>query len=73
MFFGIGAIAAMALAAALLLVGFALSGMWPGLSWAIGGGLALVAIVAGARWLRAAVTGESPARPADAADHRGAI
>jgi hypothetical protein len=44
------------------MVGFAASGVWPGVSWAIGGSLAIVGFVVGARWLRIAIVGQSPVR-----------
>ena len=67
---GVGAVGA---AAALLLAGFAFSGVWPGLSWALGGALALVALVVAARLFRAAFTGRSPTKSVEQLGGRGAI
>jgi uncharacterized protein (DUF58 family) len=66
-------VAALGAAAALLLAGFAFSGLWPGVSWAVGGALALVALVVAARSFRAAFTGRSPTKSAEQIGGRGAI
>ena len=71
--FAVGGVATLCLAAVLLALGFALSGLWPGISWAIGAALALVAIAVSARWLRAAMTGQSPGSQRKPPEQRGAI
>jgi membrane protein implicated in regulation of membrane protease activity len=71
--FAVLGVAALAAAAALLLAGFAFSGLWPGVSWAVGGALALVALVVAARSFRAAFTVRSPTKSAEQIGGRGAI
>ena len=53
--------------------GFALSGVWPGLSWAFGGALALVAIFSAVRLLRAAITGYSSPGRRGPPEQRGVV
>jgi membrane protein implicated in regulation of membrane protease activity len=71
--FAVLGVAALAAAAALLLAGFAFSGVWPGVSWAVGGALALVALAVAARSFRAAFTGRSPTKSAEQIGGRGAV
>jgi len=70
--FALGGVLLVALAAACAAAGFALSGMWPGLSWALGAAPGFVLLLPAARWLRAAITGRVPQRPRDA-ERRGTI
>ena len=63
----LGAVICFCVAAGLLAAGFALSSVWPGVSWAVGGALALVILLLAGSWLRAAVSGrprERQERPA---------
>jgi len=69
----VAGVGALCLAAALAAAGFALSGMWPGLSWAIGGAFALVAIFGAVKLLRAAITGYSSPGRGGPPEQRGAI
>jgi len=71
--FAVGGVATLCLAVVLLALGFTLSGLWPGISWALGAALAIVAIAVSARWLRAAMTGESPGARRTPPEQRGAI
>jgi hypothetical protein len=71
--FALVGVAALGAAAALLLAGFAFSGVWPGVSWAVGGALALPALLVAARSLRAALTGRSPTKSTEQIGRRGAI
>ena len=59
--FAVGGVVLVCLAIALALAGFSLSLVWPGLSWAVGGALALVVLFGAWRWLRAAITGTAAA------------
>lgn len=70
--FGVAGVVALVVALALAATGFALSGLWPGVSWGIGSALAVVSMYLGARWLRAAVTGRVDRRRVTA-EHRGAV
>ena len=70
--FAIGGAMLVALASVCALAGFALSGIWPGLSWAIGAALGFVLLLPAARWLRAAITGRRPRVHRDA-ERRGTI
>jgi len=70
--FALGALLLIALASACALAGFALSAVWPGLSWAIGAALGFVLLLPAARWLRTAITGRVPPVQGDS-QHRGTI
>jgi hypothetical protein len=58
--YALGAVAMVALASACGAMGFALSGVLPGVSWGIGASLGVVLLIPAARWLRAAITGRAP-------------
>jgi hypothetical protein len=70
--FALGGVVLVALAAACAAAGFALGGLWPGLSWALGAALGLVLLLPAARWLRAAITGRMPRVPPDSG-RRGTV
>ena len=70
--FALGGVLLVAIASALALAGFALSAVWPGVSWAVGAALAFVLLLPAARWLRAAITGRIAAAEHDAG-RRGAV
>ena len=70
--FATGGVMLVALASVCALAGFALSGLWPGLSWAIGAALGFVLLLPAARWFRAAITGRAPPQHRDA-ERRGTI
>jgi hypothetical protein len=67
------AFAGLGLAAALLAAGFALSSVWPAVSWALGSALALVILLVAWSWLRAAVTGQRGQQEERAPEKGGAI
>lgn len=70
--FALGGLALLALASAFALSGFALTAMWPGLSWAVGAALGFVLLLPAAHWLRAAFTGRLPPVQREA-ERRGTI
>jgi hypothetical protein len=70
--YALGGVALVALAFACAAMGFALGGMWPGLSWGLGAALGLVLLIPAARWLLAAITGRAPP-VRHAAERRGTI
>lgn len=70
--FATGGVVALAVTIALAAFGFALSGLWPGVSWAIGSALALISLLVAVRWLRVAATGRR-LRPRQRSGHRGAV
>jgi hypothetical protein len=70
--FALGGVALVAMASACVLAGFALSAVWPGLSWSLGSALGLVLLLPAVRWLRAAITGRVPRPPRDT-ERRGTI
>lgn len=70
--FALGGVVLVAIASVLALAGFALSGAWPGLSWAVGAALGFVLLLPAARCLRAAVTGRTASMHRDA-ERRGTI
>ena len=70
--FTLGAVALVALASACIAMGFALSGVLPGVSWGIGAALGLVSLLPAVRWLRAAITGRAP-QVQDPSERRGTI
>ena len=63
----------MASAASLVLLGFALSAWWPGVSWAVGASLGLVAALIGARCIWAAATGRHWRDAQTPIQHRGTL
>jgi hypothetical protein len=71
--YALGAIAALTAMVTLAMIGFALTSLWPGVSLALGGGMALVAVVLAYRWLRAALTGRSPRDEAEPLGHHGTL
>jgi len=71
--FAFGGVLALAAAIAFLLGGFALSVVWPGVSWALGGALALLSIFFATRWLWAALTGRATNRSDDSYPGRGTL
>ena len=72
-YFAAAGLGAFCLAALLALGGFALTAVWPGLSWAIGSALGLITALLGFRWIWAAVVGYAPRPFRSAAEHRGTI
>lgn len=70
--FAIGGVVLVGIASALALAGFALSGAWPGLSWAVGTAFGFVLLLPAARCLGAAVTGRMPPMHREA-ERRGTI
>ena len=70
--FAIGGILLIALASVCALAGFALSAVWPGLSWAVGAALGFVLLLPAARWLRAAIAGRVSPVPREL-ERRGTI
>jgi len=70
--FALGGLLLVALASACAAAGFALSAIWPGLSWAVGTAFAFVLLLPAARWLRAAITGRLPQGQRDS-ESRGTI
>ena len=71
--FAAAGVSAICLSLAVMAAGFALTAVWPGVSWALGSALGLVGALCAGRWLRAAFTGRSPARSRDARERGGAI
>ena len=70
--FALAGVVLVAIASACALAGFALSAVWPGLSWGLGSALGLVLLLPAVRCLRAAVTGRVVPPPRDA-ERRGTI
>lgn len=72
-YFAVGGVAAVALGVGLGAAGFALSGIWPGVSWAIGGALSVITLLLGGRWLWAAIHGMPPKDEQDNPTGRGTV
>jgi len=70
--FALGGTMLVAVAFAFAGAGFALSAVWPGLSWAVGAAVGFVLLVPAWRSLRAAITGRVPEVHRDT-ERRGTI
>jgi len=71
--YGVASLLMLLLAIGIAFIGFALRGVWPGLSLAVGAALGLVGAFVSLRWLRAAVTAIAPSRRSSADAGRGAV